>query len=80
MVYKLIWFSLQTDEEDVISETRKHKSHYFPMSTHQLKRSRNNKDSNDANSDAPTYNSQKPVNFLFSNENESMDDSTDEET
>lgn len=60
-----------TDEEDVFDETRKHKNHYFPSTRKdQVKKPTNNGD----NADKATYNSQNPVNFLFSNGADSSGD------
>lgn len=74
---------LCTDEENVVEETRKHKDHYFPsMKKPQLKKHTSSQDGKAVSTESVTYNSQKPVNFLFSNENESNneddDDSNDE--
>lgn len=63
------------DEENVVEETRKHKNHYFPtMKKPQLKKNTSSPNRKDENSEVVTYNSQKPVNFLFSNGTESNDD------
>lgn len=64
-----------------MEETRKHKNHYFPsQSQNQNRKISKQTSENDTNNvDTLAYNSQKPVNFLFSNDNELHDnDSSDE--
>lgn len=62
-----------------MDETRKHKSHYFPPSNkHQAKTFTNNEQNGSTTSDSATYNAANPVNFLFSNENDSDDDNDDD--
>lgn len=69
---------LSTDEEYVMEETRKHKNHYFPISKkYQAKNSTKGEESGTTNSDTTTYNTENPVNFLFSNENDFDDDDDD---
>lgn len=61
-----------------MEETRKHKNHYFPTSKrHQTKKNTMDEQSGNTISDTVTYNAQKPVNFLFSNENDFDDDDDD---
>lgn len=67
------------DEENVMEETRKHKNHYFPsQKQHQTKTIADKGDENDDGLESVTYNSHKPVNFLFSNDNDLSDGSSDE--
>lgn len=71
----------KTDEEVVMEETRKHKNHYFPsLKRNQLQKPENKRKVPDANSDAVPYNSHKPVNFLFSNDNDFDDEGSSDET
>lgn len=57
-------------------ETRKHKNIYFPKSNMPMKRSKSDNNSQATNVAA---NDSKPVNFLFSNENDEDDDDDEEE-
>lgn len=61
-----------------MEETRKHKSHYFPnLKQRQVRKNSNIEGNGNGNSETGIYNSQKPVNFLFSNENDLDDDDDD---
>lgn len=62
-----------------MDETRKHKSHYFPpLTKYPAKKIKNEEQNGSATSDSATYNAAKPVNFLFSNENDFDDDNDDD--
>lgn len=62
-----------------MQETRKHKEHYFPIpKKYQAKRSTNDAENGSTISNTTTYNTENPVNFLFSNENDFDDDDDDE--
>lgn len=71
---------MKTEKKSVADETRKHKSHYFPMkrSKHENERS-NFQGSKDVNSRLDLIQNGKPVNFLFSNENDSSDGNSSDE-
>lgn len=78
--YNLSFSSIyKTDEEIVMEETRKHKNHYFPSVKHHQPTNRMEQEIS-VNSEAAPYNSQKPVNFLFSNDNDLEDDGSSDET
>lgn len=81
LIFSQISTPNKPDEEIVMEETRKHKNHYFPsLKRHQLQKPENKLKDPDANSDAVPYNSQKPVNFLFSNDNDFDDEGSSDET
>lgn len=62
-----------------MEETRKHKNHYFSTpKKYQSNRSTNDEENGSKISDTATYNSENPVNFLFSNENDFDDDDEDD--
>lgn len=64
-----------------MEETRKHKNHYFPsQKQNQPKKIADEEDENDESLESVTYNSQKPVNFLFSNDHDFSDDGSSDET
>ncbi|XP_031625915.1 box C/D snoRNA protein 1 [Contarinia nasturtii] len=70
---------INNNEDIVAEETRKHKNHYFPMvRKNKGKADANSKGGNGVASESTTYNSQKPVNFLFSNDTDAMDDDDDD--
>lgn len=71
---------IKIEAESVADETRKHKSQYFPMikSKHENERT-NFRGSKDVNSRLELNQNGKPVNFLFSNENDSNEESSSDE-
>lgn len=70
---------IESDEENVEDETRKHKSHYFPTQKNKFpKKQFNSQSGENSIPNSTTYNMQKPVNFLFSNELDSMDDASND--
>lgn len=71
-----------SDEENVMEETRKHKNHYFPTSKTEIRTkesTKKNQKTIEATSTAATYNSKKAVNFLFSNGSEFIDDDDEDD-
>lgn len=65
-------FTIFTDEENVIEETKRHKQIYFPK----LRNNHNEKLCN-KQENMKVDKVDKPVNYLFSNENQSNDDDSE---
>lgn len=79
MPLESIYVIILSDEDLIAEETKMHKNIYFPMNKGRMNRNRGAPAISGSNSRSEgAQKEKKPVNFLFSNEDDADDDSGEE--